>query len=61
MMTDLDEYEDNQEPLGPYEAYRNHLATCPRRHFGILADCSEAARLHTATATAPAGPAGGGR
>ncbi|MGA4839044.1 hypothetical protein [Streptomyces sp. G45] len=26
-------------------AYRRHLATCPHRHFGILATCGEAARL----------------
>ncbi|MGA4839081.1 hypothetical protein [Streptomyces sp. G45] len=28
-----------------YDAYRRHLATCPHRHFGILATCGEAARL----------------
>ena len=67
MVTDLDNHEDNQEQMGPYEAYRDHLDTCPHRHFGILADCSEGVRLHTVwiegdrTATTSAGPAGGGR
>ncbi|WP_030561412.1 hypothetical protein [Streptomyces aureocirculatus] len=29
-------------------AYREHLATCPRRHLGILADCVEGALLRAA-------------
>ncbi|MEW2527289.1 hypothetical protein [Streptomyces sp. NPDC047071] len=66
-MTGPDDHETRQEPRGPYEAYREHLNTCPRRHFGILTDCPEGARLHAAwiegsrTATAPAGPAAGGQ
>ncbi|GGV19269.1 hypothetical protein [Streptomyces spectabilis] len=66
-MTDFDDYTGRQEPMGPYEAYRNHLDTCPHRHFGILADCSEGARLHAAwiegdrRATTPTGPARGGQ
>ncbi|QCX76761.1 hypothetical protein C9F11_15475 [Streptomyces sp. YIM 121038] len=63
----MTDHEDRPEPRGPYEAYREHLDTCPRRHVGILADCSEGVRLHAAwieggrAATAPAGPAAGGR
>ncbi|WP_169749717.1 hypothetical protein [Streptomyces aureocirculatus] len=32
--------------------YRAHLAACPRRHVGILADCQQGLRLRSAVRAA---------
>ncbi|EPH45350.1 hypothetical protein ABT390_35520 [Streptomyces aurantiacus] len=45
-MTATDQDVTRAETL--YGVYRAHLDTCPRRHIGILADCTEGARLLSA-------------
>ncbi|MEI5098698.1 hypothetical protein RB200_08550 [Streptomyces sp. PmtG] len=44
---------DGHQAPDPYAAYRHHLATCPHRHVGILADCPAGARLRRAESGGP--------
>ncbi|WP_030680189.1 hypothetical protein [Streptomyces sp. NRRL B-1347] len=46
--SDLDGDQGGHALPDRYEAYREHLNNCPRRHLGLLADCPEGARLRHA-------------
>ncbi|WP_198550485.1 hypothetical protein [Streptomyces silvensis] len=38
-------HQDESRAAELEQIYRTHLAVCPRRHFGILADCEKGFRL----------------